>query len=130
MKNLLVLLFTIGFAAAVQAASYPDISIPELKSVIASKKVILLDANGTTSWQKGHIPGAINFEAAKGKLSSLLPEDKGTLIVAYCVCTGCPDYLKAADAATSLGYTNVKHFTVGIVGWRDAGEPVESGMLR
>ena len=128
MKNLLPLLFTLLFAVTVQAATpYPEISIKEVKAAMADKKVILLDANGTDTWQQGHIPGAINFDAVKGKLSSVLPADKGALIVAYCMCPGCPYYLKAADAATKLGYTNVKHFTPGIYGWRESASPVEKG---
>jgi len=127
MKALLTLLLTVVFAATAHAATYPEISLDEVKAAIAGKKAILLDANGTDSWHKGHIPGAIDFAAAKGKLSSLLPHDKGTLIVAYCECPGCPYYLAAADAAVKLGYTNVKHFTAGIYGWRQSGEPVEKG---
>jgi len=127
MKALLFVLLTIVFSATAQAATYPDISIDEVKSAMAGKKVILLDANGTESWRKGHIPGALDFAAVKGNLSSLLPQDKGTLIVAYCVCAGCPYYLKAADAAAKLGYTNVRHFAPGIDGWRESGAPVDKG---
>lgn len=127
MKKFLALLFVVAFAATAHAEKYPEITIPELKSAMADKNVVLLDANGTKSWKEGHIPGAINFDAEKGKLSSLLPQDKNALIVAYCVCLGCPYYLKAANAAVKLGYTNVKHFTPGIYGWREAKEPVEKG---
>jgi rhodanese-related sulfurtransferase len=127
MKTFLALLLVAAFATTTHAAPYPEITLDQVKAAIADKKVVLLDANGTASWQKGHIPGAINFETAKGNLSSVLPQDKGTLIVAYCVCEGCPYYLKAADAATKLGYTNVKHFTPGIYGWRESGSPVEKG---
>jgi len=127
MKTLLFALITIAFAATAHAATYPDISIDEVKSAMVGKKVILLDANGTESWRKGHIPRALDFAAVKGNLSSLLPQDKGTLIVAYCVCAGCPYYLKAADAAAKLGYTNVRHFAPGIDGWRESGAPVDKG---
>jgi rhodanese-related sulfurtransferase len=125
MKALLALLITIAIATTAHAAQYPEISIGEVKAAMAGGKVVLLDANGTESWQDGHIPGALDFEAVKGKLSSVLPLDKGALVVAYCACPGCPFYLKAADAATKLGYTNVKHFTPGIYGWRESGSPVE-----
>jgi rhodanese-related sulfurtransferase len=33
----------------------------------------------------------------------------------------------AAVAAKELGYTNIKHMSVGIVGWKEAKEPVEKG---
>ena len=104
---------------------------PSTRSKLPSPRgdVVLLDANGTDSWQKGHIPGAIDFQSEKDKLASVLPKDKNALIVAYCACPGCPYYLKAADAAVKLGYTNVKHFTPGIYGWRESGEPVGKGQL-
>ena len=127
MKNLLVLFAVLMFTATAQAAPYPEISIDDMKAAMADKKVILLDANGTKTWQEGHIPGAINFAADKEKLSSVLPQDKGALIVAYCMCVGCPYYLDAANAAKKLGYTNVKHFSLGIYGWRESGSPVEKG---
>jgi rhodanese-related sulfurtransferase len=125
MKKLLVLLATVLLAAGVYAAEVPDITIPELKSAIESKQVTILDVNGTESWKKGHIPGAINFEAQKADLASVLPADKNALIVAYCGGPKCGAYKQAAEAAVKLGYTNVKHLSAGISGWTSAGEKIE-----
>jgi len=36
-------------------------------------------------------------------------------------------YQTAARAAKDLGYTNVKHLSAGITGWKQAGEKIESG---
>lgn len=116
------------FAAAVQAAEYPTITISDLKAAMASSQpIVLLDANGTESWQHGHIPGAIDFNANKDNLASLLPKDKDVLVVAYCANPQCPAYRSAAAAAKKLGYKNIKHLTAGIMGWRDAGEKMEQG---
>lgn len=125
MKKLLLFGVAALAAAAVYAGEYPDIKIPELKSAIAAKKVTLLDANGTDSWQKGHIPGAIDFEASKGKLARLLPKDKNALVVAYCGGPKCQAYQAAAKAAEKLGYTNIRHLTAGISGWQDARETMQ-----
>jgi len=114
-------------AASVFAAEFPDITIPELKTAMASQKLVLLDANGSESWQAGHIPGAIDFTAQKDNLSSVLPADKNELIVAYCGNPQCQAYLSAAAAAKKLGYTNIKHLVVGIAGWKDAHEKTEKG---
>ena len=127
MKKLLSLLAIGLCAAVVYAAEYPNIEIKELKSAIAAKTVTLIDVNGTESWQKGHIPGAIDFEANKGKLASLLPKGKGALVVAYCGGPKCGAYQAGASAAEKLGYTNVRHLTAGISGWREAGEATEGG---
>lgn len=127
MKKFLALAATTFVAAAVYAAQYPTITIKELKSVMAESKVTLLDANGTETWQKGHIPGAIDFTAADRKLASVLPKDKKALVVAYCGGPKCRAYEAAAKAAEKLGYTNVKHLSAGISGWKDAGEKTEAG---
>jgi rhodanese-related sulfurtransferase len=127
MKKLIALAFSLAFAASVYAAEFPDISIPDLKSAMASQKVVLLDANGTESWQSGHIPGAIDFAAKQDKLSSTLPADKDVLVVAYCGNPQCPAYKAAAAAAKKLGYKNIKHLVAGIQGWKSAGEKTEKG---
>ena len=114
-----------ALAAVVYAGEYPDISINELKNLIESKKVVLIDVNGSKSYQKGHIPGAIDFEANEEKLAKVLPQDKNALIVAYCGGPKCMAYKQAAQKAEALGYKNVKHLSAGIAGWKEAGEKVE-----
>lgn len=107
----------------------PDISLANLKQAIADKAVVLLDCNGSKSYAGGHIPGAIDFEGAKGDLAKLLPRDKAALVVAYCGGPKCMAYKAGTEAATKLGYTNVKHFSGGISGWTEAGEMCETAAL-
>jgi rhodanese-related sulfurtransferase len=127
MKRLILPAAAALLMLSVYAAQYSEITIPELKAAITAKKVVLLDANGTDTWSKGHIPGAIDFTAAKSSLGSVLPKDKNALVVAYCGGPKCRAYEAAAKAAEKLGYINVKHLTAGISGWQDAGEKTESG---
>jgi len=87
--------------------------------------VTLLDANGSKSYGAGHIPGAIDFKAQGANLASALPADKSALVVAYCGGPACPLYKAAAEKAQALGYTNIKHLSAGISGWKQAGEPTE-----
>jgi rhodanese-related sulfurtransferase len=130
MKKLLTLVcaLVIGVGTLALAADekFPDISHDELKAAIAAKKVTLLDVNGTSTYAKGHIPGAIDFTKQKDSIASLLPKEKGALIVAYCANENCTAYQQGAKAAKDLGYTNVKHYSKGIMGWKDAGEKVEN----
>jgi rhodanese-related sulfurtransferase len=125
MKTLLTFIAVLFSTVALYAGEYPDISIAELKTAIAEKKVTLLDANGSNVYHSGHIPGAIDFQANKAQLASQLPADKNALIVAYCGGPTCPLYAAAAKAAQDLGYKNVKHLSAGISGWRQAGAPTE-----
>jgi rhodanese-related sulfurtransferase len=124
MKKLLALVLSL-VASSVMAAEFPDISIADLKQAIADKKVTVIDVNGAASYAKGHVPGAINFAEAKADLASKLPADKGALVVAYCGGPSCSAYKAAANKASELGYTNVKHLSAGISGWLQAGEAIE-----
>ena len=103
---------------------FGDISVNDLEQAIAAKKVAILDVNGPDSYRKGHVPGAIEFSANQSKLGSLLPEDKTTLVVAYCGGPSCRAYLRGAEAAKKLGYKNVKHLSAGISGWKKAGKQI------
>lgn len=125
MKQLLTILSAVVLASTAFAGEYPDISIKELKQAIAEKKVTILDVNGSDSYQKGHIPGAIDFRAKKADIAKALPADKNALVVAYCGGPTCGAYAAGAKAAQELGYTNVKHLSAGISGWLQAGEATE-----
>ncbi len=124
MKKLIALAFAL-VASSVFAAEFPDISIADLKQAIADKKVTVIDVNGAASYANGHIPGAVNFATQKDTLASVLPSDKGALVVAYCGGPACSAYKAAANKASELGYTNVKHLSAGISGWKAAKEDLE-----
>jgi rhodanese-related sulfurtransferase len=101
-----------------------DISHDELVKAIKDKKVVLIDVNGSESYKKGHIPGAVDFEANKD-VTKVLPADKAALVVAYCGSEKCVAYKAGAEAATKAGYTNVKHYAGGLAGWTKSGEKLE-----
>lgn len=124
MKKLIALALSL-IAASAMAAEYPDISIADLKVAIAEKKVTVIDVNGSDSYAAGRVPSAIDFEAKGAELEKLLPADKGALVVAYCGGPSCNAYKAAAKKAAALGYTNVKHLSAGISGWKKAGETLE-----
>ncbi len=112
---------------AVASSQFPDISHDELKQAMKEKKVTLIDVNGSESYAKGHIPGAIDFTANEDKLAANLPKDKAALVVAYCGNERCKAYQQAAIKAKEMGYTNVKHYSKGIAGWKSSGEKTEPG---
>lgn len=127
MKKAIAFFATIAMAASLSAAEFPDVSIKEVRELSESKKAVIIDVNGTESYNKGHVPGALNFAAVKDDLASKLPKDKNTTIVAYCGNPKCQAYQAAAKAASKLGYKNVKHMSAGIAGWKEAGEKIEKG---
>ena len=125
MKHLIASVLSLFIVSSAMAAGFPDITIPELKQAIEQKQVTLIDANGSDSYKAGHIPGAADFQSQKGNLAKLLPADKNALVVAYCGGPRCHAYEAAAKQAQELGYTNVKHLSAGISGWKSAGEKTD-----
>lgn len=127
MKALVAIVALLVLPVVSRAAdAYPSISHDELVKAIQSKNVTVIDVNGSESYKAGHIPGAIDYYAEKAHLASKLPSDKGALVVAYCGSERCGAYRKAAKAAVDLGYTNVKHYSGGLAGWKAAKGELES----
>ena len=126
MKHLVTLALGLAFSVTAFAGDFADITIPELKKAIAEKSVTVIDVNGSDSYKSGHIPTAIDFAKAGDVLEKSLPADKNALVVAYCGGPKCKAYQAAAKKAKDLGYTNVKHLSAGISGWKEAGEKTES----
>ena len=119
--------FADGKAGANQADHGAQVSLAEMKKIVESKSAMIFDCNGAEMYNTAHIPGAISFAKHEGKLSGVLPKDKGALIVAYCGGTMCSAWEGAAKEAKAQGYTNIKHFKDGIKGWKDAKMAVETG---
>ncbi|MBI1858976.1 MAG: rhodanese-like domain-containing protein [Candidatus Melainabacteria bacterium] len=109
-----------------QINKFLDITHAELLEVIKNKKAFIIDANGSKSYNTGHIPGAIDYAVYNGEeLKSKLPENKQQLVVCYCGSPKCPAWYKAASEVESYGYENIKHYKKGIKGWIKKGGPLE-----
>lgn len=106
------------------AKLFPEISEADLKSEIEKGSVVLIDANSSESYTSGHIPGAIHYDKSSKSFSGALPEDKNTLIVAYCGGPKCQAWCGAADLLETKGYKNLKHFKGGIKEWKSAGNKI------
>ena len=87
---------------------------------------VFLDVRSSDDYEAGHIPGAIlvTLETIPGNLDKL-PEDKDTLIVAYCK-SGWRANLGMMTLRL-LGYTNAKGFDGSWLAWTDAGHPTTEG---
>ena len=125
MKKFIALLAATLFAASVYAGEFADVSPKDVLAAANAKSAVIIDANGPDSYKAGHVPGALSFAAIKDNLAASLPADKNALIIAYCGSPQCGAYLRAAKAAQKLGYTNIKHMSAGISGWKSAGMKTE-----
>jgi len=126
MKKILTIAAAMLFTASVYAGPFADISIKDVKAAAESKSAVIIDVNSAKSYKEGHVPGALSWTEIKGDLASHLPADKNTLVIAYCGSPKCGAYAAAANAAKKLGYTNVRHMSAGISGWKDAKMPTEA----
>jgi len=126
MKKLFAIMATAILAASVYAGEFTDISMKDVKAAADARSAVIIDANGPGSYtSKGHVPTALDFNAIKDNLAANLPKDKNALIIAYCGNPACGAYLRAAKAAQKLGYTNIRHMSDGIDGWKAANMPTE-----
>jgi rhodanese-related sulfurtransferase len=126
MKQIVTLLAAALLTASVYAGEFADISIKDVKAAADAKSAVIIDVNGADSYKAGHVPGALSWAEIKTDLAAKLPADKNTLVIAYCGSPKCGAYAAAANAAKKLGYTNVKHMSAGIAGWKEAKMPTEA----
>ena len=127
MKKIITLMAAALLTASVYAGEFADISVKDVKAAADAKSAVIIDVNGPDSYKAGHVPGALAWADIKGDLAAKLPADKSTPIIAYCGNPKCGAYAAAANAAKKLGYTNVKHRSAGIAGWKEAKMPTEAG---
>jgi rhodanese-related sulfurtransferase len=87
------------------------------------------------SYDKEHIPGAVQFEfpieemkempaEQQAAFDKLLGDDKARPIVVYCGFPKCGRSHNGAVWAKKLGYTNVLRYVGGIKAWNEADDPV------
>ena len=127
---MLTMFFALLAGNAFSQEKFEDVPHKDLVAAVNAGKVTLLDCNNTLTYNKNHIPGALNYGKVKNDLAKVLPADKGALIVAYCGDPDCSAYKGGANAALELGYTNVKSYTPGIKGWLESKEKIEGSAAK
>jgi rhodanese-related sulfurtransferase len=88
--------------------------------------VAFVDVRNPRLYARRHIPGAHHLDLytdfSKATLAAIVAPDQP--VVLYCSGIKCSRSSTAAEFAVDWGYTGVKYFREGIVGWRDAGHPM------
>ena len=85
---------------------------------------ILLDVRSPSSFDKGHVPGAVNLPHGKIIASRMSDYSKSTLFVTYCAGPHCNAAARAAARLARLGYP-VKLMAGGVTGWVNEGFELE-----
>lgn len=97
----------------------PELSPQEVKRLAESGEVTLVDVREGEEWRSAHIPKAVHLPRGflEMQAESVLP-DKEAPVVLYC--GGGNRSALAAATLKQLGYSNVRHMSGGISGWRQA----------
>lgn len=103
----------------------PRIAIDELKPLMERKSVLVIDVRDPSSFEAGHIPGAVNIDYVNmpQRARDYLQEKR--TIVTYCACTNDTTAARAALDLTEAGVANVKALAGGWNDWMRRGERVE-----
>ena len=108
-------------------ASVKMVSLDEATELQKKSQASFLDANDAevrTKW--GVIPGATLLTSFVDYKATELPKDKDAKLVFYCANVRCSASHKAAAKALQAGYTDVNVLPEGIIGWKNAGKPVNT----
>ncbi len=108
--------------SAVAGKKVAEVTVSDVEHFIKDKSAAVFDANdGDTRKQYGVVPGAVLLSGKEYPLS-VLPASKSDKLVFYCGGTMCRASDKAAERASSAGYSDVSVMRAGITGWKDAGQ--------
>jgi hypothetical protein len=84
--NFLVALGCLIFSASIWAGDFPVITAVELKSKMdAGEELMLINPLSDIEFREGHIPGSVNIPLKDIPTSEMLPPNKDTLIITYCL---------------------------------------------
>ena len=104
----------------------PELTVEEVSELIDDRRAVLFDVNPRRRWASGHLPGAINVDAAEFGEHDL-PRDRSAMLVFYCSDLDCGSSRHAARKAMRFGFTHVFTMPAGVRGWMAAGKSVEAG---
>ena len=101
------------------------VEIDEAKHLFDSGKAVFIDARGSSSFNFGHIKGALSLPVSllDPELPKYKDKFKDKVLVTYCSGAGCHLSDKAAYKLFDKGYKNVVIFFGGWSKWMQAGYP-------
>lgn len=129
MKRLILAIMAVFMTASgVQAAdmmkdSYQNISVQDARVLIESTSdLVIIDVS--PYFDKGHIPGAVNYPVGSGALDKAIPSlDKSKTYLVYC--HGDAPAIRGAEKLVAAGFKKVYRLEGNYGAWVAAGFPVE-----
>jgi rhodanese-related sulfurtransferase len=116
--------------ARVDTQVWAHVPLSEVKDIVTSKSMILVDGRSEKDYENGHIPGAYSlsvadFDTRFAGLADRFPKDSPLLI--YCGSGQCGLSTRLAERLKEKGYAKLKVYAAGYNDWFLAGNPVEKG---
>jgi rhodanese-related sulfurtransferase len=100
------------------------ISRDQLRALLDTGDVTLIEALPETHYAAEHLPGAVNLPGElTAELAARLAPDREKTVVTYCSGPSCSRSKVAAAAFVRLGYTDVRVYQGGKADWAQAGLP-------
>ena len=103
-----------------------DIDRDELKQKLnRPQKLILVEALPSESYERAHLPGAINLppEQVRTLATELMPR-KDFEVIVYCAGPKCHTSGIVARELSEMGYSNVRRYVGGKEDWMAVGLPM------
>ncbi|MCE5336378.1 MAG: rhodanese-like domain-containing protein [Desulfobacteraceae bacterium] len=105
-----------------------DISIEELRQVLAEGKIPVFDVRPEKEFAISHIPGSVHiFESEIDRMAQACT-DKSSGPVIYCNGPYCHKTLRVAEQLAEKGFTNPRKFRLGLPVWRAFGNTAETNL--
>ena len=131
--SLLWLLASVSFAegkkwrAPETVEGATTVSVEQAK-VLFDQSAVFIDVRNPRLYSRRHIPRAYHLDLKTSFNQESLEKvaKKDQPVVIYCSGVKCSRSYRATEMALSWGYKDVRYFRTGIVGWRNAGMPIES----
>ena len=126
MRSVITIVSIATAALSAQAIrNVPRITIDELKPLLATKAVVVLDVRRPDEFAEGHIPGAVNLDYTLVSAQGSRFKGETRPIVAYCACANEMTAARAAVDLAALGIPGAKALKGGWDEWKARGESIE-----
>lgn len=79
------ILFFVSTNVLAQEAQYHKITAPEVQSMIKNKNVVIINSLSKLEYELQHIPGSINIPINTLRTPGVLPANKNTPLIFYCM---------------------------------------------
>ena len=107
-----------------------EAQLSDVRQIVASKSMVLVDGRSQPEYENGHLPGAISLSVADfdkrfPEFAAQYPKEGAYLI--YCGSGQCGLSRQLAGLLRKNGYHHTKLYSAGYNDWFLAGNPIEKG---